>query len=138
MKIPRIFADDSGESFLDWIEIDFFYDEGADPKGPRFRYGDPSNPIPFSDPWTTGQMNFWRFPTNLEPSWRNPPSRVFLVVLSGAIEIEVSTGNKTTVSSGEMALFEDTVGRGHCIGPAGGEGAIGIVLTVDEHSPDRH
>ena len=33
MKIPRIFTDDSGESFLDWIEIDFFYDEGTDPKG---------------------------------------------------------------------------------------------------------
>ena len=138
MKIPRICNGPDGRSRIDSIEIDFFYDEKADPKGPRFDYGDPSHPIPFSDPWKTDQMNFWRFPGDLKPSWRNPPARVFLIVLQGAVEIETANGDRTVIASGGMGLFEDTNGPGHCIGPAGGKEVIGLVLTVDENAPDAH
>lgn len=39
--------------------------------------------------------------------------RQFIVLLDGAIEIEVSDGSRWTFHGGEVLLMEDTAGRGH-------------------------
>ena len=79
MKIPRICSGPDGRSRIDSIEIDFFYDEKADPKGPRFDYGDPSHPIPFSDPASVRRAGR-RSSVWSSPSTRTPPTRISWLV----------------------------------------------------------
>lgn len=130
MKIPRIYSDSAGTSKIGSIELDFSKDqESTQRNGDGFPYGDPENPIPFSEPWPVTRMDFWRFPEDLQHSWRNPPCRVFLVILKGAVKVEVSGGEALVLKAGDLALFEDLEGEGHRIGPEGGE-VTGVVLTL--------
>jgi hypothetical protein len=45
--------------------------------------------------------------------WHTAPQRQFIVLLDGAIELEVSDGSRRTFRGGEILLMEDTKGRGH-------------------------
>ena len=87
-----MYADSDGRSRIDSARIDLLEDEPGQLEGRRFEWSDPSKPIPFSDPWTAKQVNFWRYPVGHSAGWHNPPERVFLVILSGAAEVGVSTG----------------------------------------------
>lgn len=41
------------------------------------------------------------------------PTRQYVVLLDGAIEIETSLGAKRKFTSGDILLLEDTIGKGH-------------------------
>ena len=45
--------------------------------------------------------------------WHPAPQRQFIALLDGAIEIEVSDGERRTFRGGEVLLLEDTAGRSH-------------------------
>jgi len=45
--------------------------------------------------------------------WHCAPARQLIVLLDGAIEIEVTSGEKRAFSGGDVLLVEDTTGRGH-------------------------
>ncbi len=135
MEIPRVYTGDDGRSMLDMIDLELAPDEPGRTEGRRFEWSDPSRPIPFSYPWTATQLNFWTCPADYQPGWHNPPSRVFLLVLSGAAGIEVGTGEQFELAAGDIALFEDTTGDGHLFGPAGDGEAAGIVVEVTDDSP---
>jgi quercetin dioxygenase-like cupin family protein len=93
--------------------------------------------MPVSGPWLAKQLNLWRHPAGHSPGMRNAPERVFLVILRGAAEVEVSTGKTFVIAAGDMALFEDTDGQGHRFGSADGGEVIGLVVSVTEDSPQR-
>ncbi len=46
-------------------------------------------------------------------NWHPTPRRQYVVMLAGAITIEVETGAKKTFQTGDVFLLEDTRGRGH-------------------------
>jgi hypothetical protein len=48
-----------------------------------------------------------------EVSWHCPPFRQCVVMLQGAMEIEVGSGDKKFFREGEILFAEDTTGQGH-------------------------
>jgi len=48
-----------------------------------------------------------------EITWHNPPCRQFIVMLEGAMEIEIGDGSKKVFNIGDILLAEDTTGQGH-------------------------
>ncbi|GGI78407.1 hypothetical protein GCM10007966_03840 [Legionella impletisoli] len=48
-----------------------------------------------------------------EQDWHNPSQRLFIIVLSGVMQIETSSGETKNFRSGEIVLLEDLTGKGH-------------------------
>lgn len=51
--------------------------------------------------------------TGKEQDWHNPSQRLFVIVLSGVMQIETSSGETKNFRSGEILLLEDLTGKGH-------------------------
>jgi hypothetical protein len=98
MNITRIYSDDAGESHFGDQRIELT-DAGS--------IGHLSKPVP-----ATGVI-FRRNDPGYDYDWHVAPQRQFIVLLDGAIEIEVSDGSRRTFHGGEVLLMEDTAGRGH-------------------------
>jgi len=98
MKVTRVYADEQGESHFDDMEIEL---RDAGPIGCL------SEPIPAQS------VIFRTNEPGYDYDWHPAPQRQFIVLLDGAIEIEVSDGGRRTFQSGEILLVEDTTGRGH-------------------------
>ena len=45
--------------------------------------------------------------------FHNAPRRQYVVMLEGAVEIEIGDGTKRVLGTGEILLAEDTTGQGH-------------------------
>ncbi len=98
MNVTRVYADDLGESHFG--EHDY-------PLRDAGEIGQLSEAIPAKS------VVFRKNPPNYDYDWHVAPQRQFIVLLDGAIEIEVSDGNRRTFRGGEILLMEDTTGKGH-------------------------
>jgi quercetin dioxygenase-like cupin family protein len=52
-------------------------------------------------------------PSDKDLDYHNPPTRVLCIVLSGRMEFQVSDGDVRMINPGDVALIEDTEGKGH-------------------------
>lgn len=98
MKVTRVYADQSGESHFAELEVELRdageigrLSEEIPARGVIFRENDPG----------------------YDYDWHVAPRRQFIVLLDGAIEIEVSDGERRAFRGGEVLLVEDTAGKGH-------------------------
>ncbi len=98
MKVTRVYADSSGETHFEDIEMKL-----AD-AGPIGRL---SEPVP------VGKLVFRKNDPHYDYDWHNAPARQYIVLLDGAIELEVSDGEKRVLQGGEILLMEDVTGKGH-------------------------
>ena len=98
MRITRVYADERGESHFADLEIEL-RDSGL--------IGHLSEPI------AATSVIFRRNDPVYDYDWHVAPRRQFVVLLDGAIEIEVSDGERRTLRGPEILLVEDTTGRGH-------------------------
>jgi hypothetical protein len=98
MKITRVYADERGESHFADEEVEL-KDAGT--------IGHLSEPIPAK------HVMLRRNEPGYDYDWHVAPSRQFIVLLDGAIEIETSDGARRTFRGGDILLMEDTTGRGH-------------------------
>jgi hypothetical protein len=98
MMFTRVYADERGESHFADQEVQL---KDAGPIG-RLSEMIPAKAVIFrkNDP-------------GYDYDWHVAPRRQFIVLLDGAIEIEVSDGERRTFRGGEVLLMEDTTGRGH-------------------------
>ena len=97
MKVTRIYADADGESRFEDIEVEGKVSE----KG---FYANPVNVDKFMLRETPGLST---------QDWHVAPKRCYVVLLTGAVEIEVSIGETRGFKAGDVLLAEDTVGKGH-------------------------
>ena len=97
-RITRVYADEQGESHFDDREVEL-RDAGA--------IGHLSEPVPAK------AVLFRKNDPGYDYDWHVAPQRQFIVLLDGAIEIEVSDGERRTLRGGEILLVEDTTGKGH-------------------------
>ena len=97
-KITRIYTDVSGESHFEdiWIPLT---DKGL--------IGYLSGQVPVKD------MIFRKVEEQYDYNFHNAPTRQYIALLDGGIEIETSDGEIRTFSAGEVLLVEDTTGKGH-------------------------
>ena len=98
MRITRVYATDSGGSAFEDIDVEL---SEAGPVG-RLSAWMPADSVAFreNDP-------------DYDWDWHCAPARQLIVLLDGAIEIEVTSGEKRAFGGGDVLLMEDTTGSGH-------------------------
>ncbi len=69
--------------------------------------------------------------------WHPTPARQFVVVVTGAIEIQVGDGETRVVGAGTTLFLEDTEGRGHRTRNVGGVPRYSIFIQTDGAVPYR-
>lgn len=80
-----------------------------------------------------GPASKYRFYT-FEPGWIGEPlpapTRQFLALLSGAVEMETTDGTVQRLGPGDLVLLEDTSGKGHVTRNVGDGYAMFLVVPV--------
>ena len=100
----RIFADQSGESHMEEIDLPMLPKQ-IFPKLPHLH---------LSSVLTATGLSFCRVPPGMtEVTWHNSPSRKIVIWLTGEIEYETSDGMVRRLPPGSVVLSEDTTGKGH-------------------------
>jgi hypothetical protein len=110
MRYARMYADESGESHFE--DIDVAMAPGSIPP--------PAIPANRSEPMAAGAIRFLEFPPGLNVN-HPAPTRQFFIVLSGEVRVTTSDGESRTFAAGDVGLAEDTTGKGHetvCAGTA--------------------
>lgn len=103
MRYARLFADDSGESHFDDIEIEFTASD----------YVQSAPPLDFSVTFPASQVAFMRAPPGWASDFHVSSARNMFVVLSGEWEVTASDGESRRFAAGAALLVEDTTGKGH-------------------------
>ena len=98
MTVTRVYCDGAGESHLDEQVIEL-RDAGEIGR--------------LSEPIKAKAVIFRMNDAGYDYDWHVAPQRQFIVLLDGAIEIEVSDGSRRTLRGGQVLLIEDTSGKGH-------------------------
>ena len=98
MRITRVYTDGEGESHFDDLVI-------------KLRDAGPIGHL--SDRFPVKEVLFRRNDPEYDYGWHPAPRRQFIVLLDGAIELEVSDGERRMLRGGDILLLEDTDGRGH-------------------------
>ena len=98
MKVTRVHGTDDGGSAFEEIEIELS-DAGS---------------VGWLSGWVTADaVAFRENAPDYDWDWHCAPARQLIVLLDGAIEIEVTSGEKRAFGGGDVLLVEDTSGRGH-------------------------
>ncbi|NIZ60105.1 hypothetical protein DL239_03835 [Sedimentitalea sp. CY04] len=122
IKITRLFADSTGESHFEDIEIDMA----------SVQYAPPAPAVDMSEPTATSQMYWFRFPKDWEDAAHPSPRRQIFVVLEGAVEGWTSKGETRVFKPGDRLLMEDTTGKGHGARPIDGEAVAMVIVLAQE------
>lgn len=103
VRYHRIYADSHGDSHFDVVTVEQSLAQAAPPAAPFYVSGD-------------GPASKYRFYT-FEPGWvgelHPAPTRQFLALMSGAVEMETTDGMVRRFEPGNLVLLEDTSGKGH-------------------------
>ncbi len=100
----RLWADEQGESHLESVEVDFH---------PVVNYAAGLPAIGISDERPALSVHFLRVEPGFEGGWHPAPRRQFALMVSGQVECETSDGVSGALGPGDVALLEDTTGKGH-------------------------
>jgi hypothetical protein len=99
----RIYTDSQGDSHLDAVTVE---------QSPA-RAAPPAAPFYVSEDGPASKYRFYTF----EPGWigelHPAPTRQFLALLSGEVEMETTDGTVRRFGPGDLVLLEDTSGKGH-------------------------
>lgn len=102
MKITRLFTGKDNQSHFEEVEISLF----------NTTAGKITTPTPVES------IIFGLIEDDSEVTWYNPPCRQYVIMLQGAMEIEVGDGSRQIFHEGHVLLTEDTSGQGHITRPA--------------------
>lgn len=104
MRYVRIYADSTGESHFEDVEIALDRIPNVSTETSiRVSAFNPAQHVAFA--CCTASVS--------EGLWQTVPRHQFLFVLAGEAEIELSDGAMRRFASGSVLLFEDTSGKGH-------------------------
>jgi hypothetical protein len=116
----RVYADAQGESHVDTVTVEQRLARGAPPAAPFYVSAD-------------RPASLYRF-YSFEPGWvgelHPAPTRQFLALMSGAVEVETTDGTVRRFGPGDLVLLEDTSGRGHVTRNIGDGYATFLVVPV--------
>ena len=124
MMIPRVWTDELGASHFADLDLP----EAMMPSAsglPEMRSTSPMPVESFRLITTTPQA--------MARGWHPAPARQLVIVVSGAIAVEVSDGETRRLDAGSMIFFEDVVGRGHLNRIVDDQAIMLAFLTVPEH-----
>lgn len=74
---------------------------------------------------------FRTMPGNYDMDWHNTDVCQYVVILSGAVEMEIGSGEKRIFKQGDIVLSEDKTGRGHKSRSVNGQERISIFIRLE-------
>ena len=96
MKLPRIYVGEDNQSHFEELELPLLPDRRN------------------TSEWLSGANVAFAESAALEPQdWHHAPRRQLVLVLSGALEVEVGDGSKRRFGVGDFFLADDLAGQGH-------------------------
>jgi len=99
----RIYMDAEGDSHFDVVTVEQSLARAAPPAAPFY----------VSEDRPASKYRFYTF----EPGWigelHPAPTRQFLALMSGAVEMKTTDGTVRQFGPGDLVLLEDTSGKGH-------------------------
>ncbi len=98
MEITRLYTGNDGESHFEDLDVPL---ESAGEIG-KVSKTESATGIIFRE--TDPDYNY---------DWHNAPARQYIIMLEGAVDIEIGDGTIRRFETGEVLLVEDTTGRGH-------------------------
>jgi hypothetical protein len=116
MKITRLYTGEDNESHFEDVDIPL-EDKGS--------IGMLSRVLP-----ATGII-FRETGAGYDYDWHPAPRRQFVIMLEGAVDIEVSGGITRRFRPGDILLAEDTGGRGHISRAVDGKPRRSVFVTLD-------
>jgi hypothetical protein len=116
VKVTRVFTGEDGESHFADLEL------------PLADAGEIGR---LSEPWRATGVIFRETGGDYDFGWHNAPRRQFVIMLDGAVEIEVGDGEVRRLGPGEILLVEDTTGRGHTSRAVEGQPRRSIFVTLE-------
>jgi hypothetical protein len=116
MRIHRLYADDTGESHFEDVEVPYTEATSA---------GRLSTRLP-----ATGII-FREVPPDYDLDWHPAPRRQYIINLDAGVEITASDGETRRIGAGEVLLVEDTWGKGHLSKAVDGKLRHCIFVPVD-------
>lgn len=116
----RIYADALGDSHFDAMAVEQSLACAAPPAAPFY----------VSEERPASRYRFYTF----EPGWigdlHPAPTRQFLALMSGAVEMETTDGTVKRLGPGDLVLLEDTSGKGHLTRNIGDSYSSFLVVPV--------
>jgi len=116
----RLFADESGESHFEDIDVELAFAEFA-PTAP---------PMGASAFMAALESGFIGGPGGWTGDWHVSSARNLFVVLSGEWQIEASDGTVRQFSASDVLLAEDTSGKGHRSRVISKEDSLALVVQL--------
>lgn len=116
MEITRLYTGPDNESHFEDIEIEL---EKAGEIGELSEKVDATGII------------FRRTGPDYDYDWHNAPQRQYIIMLDGAVDVEIGDGTVRRFSTGDILLVEDVTGRGHKSKAVNNEPRISVFVTLD-------
>ena len=116
MKITRLYTGADNESHFEDIEIEL---NNAGEIGELFDKVDATGII------------FRRTGPDYDYDWHNAPRRQYIIMLDGAVDVEVGDGTVRRFSTGDILLVEDVTGRGHKSSAVNNQPRTSVFVTLD-------
>ena len=116
MRITRLYTGDDGESHFEEIDIPLT---------------DSGEIGALSEPFKATGIIFRETSGDYDYAWHNAPTRQFILMLEGKVEIEVGSGEKRVFCDGDILLAEDTTGRGHISRAIDSQPRRSVFVTLD-------
>lgn len=116
MKVTRLYTGGDGESHFEDIDIPL---EDAGDIG-RLSELEEATGIIFRE--TSSEYDY---------DWHNAPRRQYIIMLDGAVDVEIGDGTVRRFSTGDVLLAEDTTGRGHISRAVNNQPRKSIFVTLD-------
>lgn len=116
MKITRIYTGTDNESHFEEIEIEL---ESAGDIGK------------LSEKVNATGIIFRRTEPDYDYDWHNAPERQYIIMLDGAVDVELGDGTVRRFSTGDIVLVEDVTGRGHKSSAVNNEPRTSVFVTLD-------
>ena len=103
LSFLRIFADETGESHAEWLDLQMS----------TKAFAPPAPPLDVSDPAKASTVTMLRLAPDWHGEWHPTPAKQWLFFLRGEVNVQVSDGTSCSVATGSIVLLEDTTGKGH-------------------------
>lgn len=116
MEITRLYTGSDNESHFEDIQIEL-NDAGE--------IGELSEKVN-----ATGII-FRRTGSDYDYDWHNAPQRQYIIMLDGAVDVEIGNGTVRRFSTGDILLVEDITGRGHKSSAVNNEPRSSVFVTLD-------
>jgi hypothetical protein len=122
MKVLRVYADETGESHYEEMEVEL---------APR-NFAPPAPPLHLSPMLPATGTAFVRFPVGWDGGWHPTPRKQFFFFLTGEFQGETSDGERRSHGPGSAVLVEDTAGKGHRSWVVGDRDVLAAVVQLPD------